>query len=410
MPAMSALSPVSVALVGIGGYGEYYLKALLADQNAGRVRLVAGIDPAPARCTRLSALESLGIPIYADLESFFLKGVADLVVISSPIHLHADQACQALARGCHVLCEKPLCSTFQEAERMIAAHRASGRHAAIGYQWSFAPQISALKRDIMSGRFGKPVQLKTRALWPRTFSYYGRSPWAGALRTKESQWVLDSPINNATAHYLHNAFFCLGDARDSCARPRTVVAELYRANDIGNHDTAVIRARTAGGAEIFYVASHAAGPVAETVISYRFERATIEYRRDAGTIAAVFADGARHEYGSADTHDDMEKLWAMVEAIRGGATPACPPSAAIGQTLCVNGAQESMPDIVAFPPDLVETSGEGDERRRLVPGLHEALTRCFDEGKLPSELGYAWARPGRTIDLDSYRSYPSSHR
>ncbi|MBA2480968.1 MAG: Gfo/Idh/MocA family oxidoreductase [Planctomycetes bacterium] len=400
--------PVTVALVGLGGYGGTYLRALLDPAHADRVQLVAGIDPEPHRCKDIDELRARGIHLFTGYDGFLGQARADLVVISSPIHLHAEQTCRALAQGMHVLCEKPLCSTIQDAERMSEAHRASGRHAAIGYQWSYAPAISAAKRDIMAGRFGAARLLKTKALWPRTLGYYGRSPWAGALRSREGEWVLDSPVNNATAHFLHNAFFCLGRARDASARPESVVAELYRANEIGNYDTAALRARMPDGAEVFYIASHAADPETETCFSYRFERGAIEYRRGTeSVITGVFDDGSRKEFGSADDHDDLEKLWAMIAAIRGGETPACPPSAALAQTLCMNGAQESMREITSFPASMVETTGAGDERRRFVPGLHAELSRCYDEAKLPSELGFRWARPGIPIDLTNYRSFPS---
>ncbi|MBA3707304.1 MAG: Gfo/Idh/MocA family oxidoreductase [Planctomycetes bacterium] len=402
MTTKSVPPPVSVALVGIGGYGETYLRGLLDDQKSHLVAMVAAIDPAPDRCSRLSDVQRRGIPVFPDLATYFKAGGgADLVVIASPIHLHAEQTCVALAHGSHVLCEKPLCSTVQDGERMMAAHRASGRHAAIGYQWSFSDAITALKRDIMSGRFGRPTLLKTKVLWPRTHSYYGRSPWAGAMKAKNGAWVLDSPVNNATAHYLHNALFCLGAERDSSATPESVIAELYRANDITNFDTAVLRIHLSNGADLLYVASHAADPVTETVLSYRFERAVVGYRQGDPAITAVCTDGTRIDYAPAEVPDDLEKLWAMVAAIRGGASPACPPSAALAQTLCVNGAQRSMPEITVFPKDMVRTDGDGDARRCIVPGLHEALTRCYLEGRLPSELGFPWARPGRMVDVRS---------
>ncbi len=103
----------------------------------------------------------------------------------------------------------------------------------------------------MEGVFGRAVRLKTITLWPRTHSHYARSRWAGRIKDDHGSWVLDSPVNNATAHYLHNMLYLLGKTTNSSARPASVEAELYRANNIENYDTGALRIKTEEGAEIF---------------------------------------------------------------------------------------------------------------------------------------------------------------
>ena len=127
----------------------------------------------------------------------------------------------------------------------------------IGYQWSFSKAIQSLKNDIIKGLFGKPIRLKTLALWPRDDEYYGRNNWAGRIKENQGKWVLDSPMNNAVAHYLHNMFYVLGFEVDSSAVPKQVIAECYRANPIENYDTAVCRILTTDDVEILFYASHA---------------------------------------------------------------------------------------------------------------------------------------------------------
>ena len=201
---MSDRSAVDIALVGIGGYGGHYLPALLTPPDGRDVRLVGAVDPLPDRCSRLAELQGRGVPIYPDMASLFAERAADLVVIASPIHCHCAQTCLALANGANVLCEKPVAPTIQEALRMQEAADRAGRFVAVGYQWSFTGAVQELKRDILDGRFGRPLRLKTLVLWPRAEKYYRRNDWAGRVRTPEGQWVLDSPVANATAHYLHN--------------------------------------------------------------------------------------------------------------------------------------------------------------------------------------------------------------
>src|SRR5439155_3415811 len=86
---------VSVALAGIAGYGDHYLEALLPKQEALGARLVGVVDPAPQRCRRLHELRDLHIPIYPDLQGLFAAQAVDLMLIVTPIHLHAEHTLAA---------------------------------------------------------------------------------------------------------------------------------------------------------------------------------------------------------------------------------------------------------------------------------------------------------------------------
>src|SRR5580658_1616442 len=87
---------LTVALVGLGGFGEAYLRGLL-DENDGSAQLIAGVEPEPLRCGRLQHLKKLGIPIYPDISGLFDRHSPELVVIASPAHFHKQQGCAALA-------------------------------------------------------------------------------------------------------------------------------------------------------------------------------------------------------------------------------------------------------------------------------------------------------------------------
>ena len=90
---------------------------------------------------------------------------------------------------------------------------------AVGFQWSFSKAIQNLKKDILNGRWGTAKRLKTLIAWPRTHDYYQRNSWVGALKNDQGAWILDSPVSNATAHFLHNCWYILGDSPDSVPFP-----------------------------------------------------------------------------------------------------------------------------------------------------------------------------------------------
>ena len=400
---------VEIVLVGIGGYGATYLGPLLDANVRGDVRLAGAVDPAPERCGRLDELKGRGVALYDDIAGFYADRTADLAVICAPIHLHAPCTCLALSRGSSVLCEKPLAATIQEARRMADAEAASPGFVAIGYQWSFSDAIQALKRDVMAGEFGRPIRLRTLVSWPRRRSYYKRNSWAAAVKSPDGAWVLDSPANNATAHFLHNMFYVLGPTREASDRPVDVQAELYRANDIENYDTAAIRCHTEAGAEVLFYTLH---PTAERIgpaFHYEFEQATVSYGWDGGSlIVAELRDGTRRDYGSPEAAR-LNKLWQSVGAVKGGERVACGIEAATAQTLCINGAQESVEEVASFPGDLLHVDEQDDgDRLTWVDGLFESFERCCERGILPAEdPAVSWARPGRVVDLTGYTSFPS---
>ena len=398
---------VTLALVGIGGYGLVYLEGLLDKIRDNDFNIVAGIDPEPQRCTRLDELKAMDVPIFESLENFYETGEADLVIISSPIHMHCPQTCLALSRGSHVLCEKPLGATIQEAEKMIHAMEESGKFVAIGYQWSFSDAIQELKRDVQQGVLGTPKRCKTIALWPRDEVYYNRNNWAGKQKDENGNWILDSPANNALAHYLHNMFYMLGEERESSARPDRVTAELYRANDIENFDTVAARIYTESGVEILFYGSHATENELGPIISYEFEKAVVKNNGLYSDMVAKFQDGSEKNYGTPDT-DQVKKMWDSIRAIRTGEKIACGPEASCSQTLCVNGMQESMPQIVNFPDKLNKNvPGTLISRQVYVPGLEDVLIQCYEENIFPRDLKLPWSKAGKEIQLKNYHSFPS---
>ena len=100
-----------------------------------------------------------------------------------------------------------------------------------------------------------------------------------------------------------------------------------------------------------------------------------------------------------------------MEAVRSGGEIFCGLEAAMAQTLCMNGAQESMPEITSFPPAMVRhQQNEKIGESIVVPGLTEALQTCYESWKLPSEHNFPWAKTGRRVDLSAYEWYPGGQK
>jgi predicted dehydrogenase len=398
--------PISVLMVAIGGYGFHYLKALL-DAHVPASCILAGIvDPAAEQSLLYPVVSHLGVPTCATIEEFYQHGhYADLAVISSPIHWHVPQSLIALAQGSTVLCDKPICAAIQEAHELIAARNRAGGRVMIGYQWSFSAAIQELKRDILSGLFGRPIRCSTLCCWPRDWSYYSRNDWAGRLRHEATgRWVLDSPANNAMAHFLHNLLFLLGPAMHLSAQPESLQAELYRARPIESFDTVACRVITSAKTELLFYASHVTERAIAPCFRLEFEDAAISCGESDSSVEAVSRTGRRKSYGAPDDTPQFHKLAAAIDYASGVGSVICGPEAAMAQTLCINGMHDSVCDVPSFPEAVLGNKEDTDQL--FVKDLDEILLRCYRIGTLPGERQVAWAATGRTVDLAAYRHYP----
>ncbi|UCD24406.1 MAG: Gfo/Idh/MocA family oxidoreductase [Gemmatimonadota bacterium] len=376
---------ISVVLVGIGGYGELYLSALLDELRGSQCHIVGVVDPKPENCSRLDDLSSLGVPLFTTLDEFYGRARADLAVLSSPIHCHVDHTCAALANGSHVLVEKPAAASTSDVDRMIAARDRAGLIVAVGFQWSFSRSILELKRDIMSGRFGAPRTARSLALWPRTEGYYARNDWAGRKRDAGGRWILDSPANNAMAHFLHNLLFLLGEKLDRSAIPGGITAHLARANDIEMFDTIGARVFLERGVELLFLASHAIArqETCEPMFCLEFDEALIEFPGDNAPITARLNNGTTVAYDSPNATPQSQKLWDSIDAITRTCDLPCGLETARPHTQCIEMIEQAGTSVVEFDTTAIQQTDTNDGQLRWVPGLAAKLRQAYSDGVLP---------------------------
>jgi predicted dehydrogenase len=405
------MSAVRFGLVGVGGFARVHLNAISGLEQKGKASLAATVIRNRAKYPQqVLDLESRGVRLYESLEAMLAAGGFDIVALPTGIQYHVPQTVACLEAGYHVVCEKPVAARIQDADRMLNATRASGRHVLIGYQAIFTHAIQSIKACILEGRIGRIRSICVKGGWPRNDAYYTRNAWAGKLRVADD-WILDSPINNAFAHDVNNALFLCGAGQLASADPVSVQAELYRARKIQSPDTASLRIRTVEGVEIVIALSHVTAENFDPSLAVRGDSGTVLWAQANGVTTITCADGSTEtlDNGGVQVHDlPFENA---VQVLQGNASPMCTPGNARSQTLAINGAHESCPDIVDFPSGLVsetlDPQADASSRFLRVSGLDDLIHRSFEEGKLFSELGVEWARPTRTFNLDGYSSFPS---
>jgi predicted dehydrogenase len=110
---------IGLGVIGAGGFGLYALQHFTQIPGVRLVAMAGTHRPAAQATAR-----RFGIPDIEDVDALLARKDIDLVYIATPPFLHHPQAMAALAAGKHVICEKPLAMTLDQADEMIAAaHR-----------------------------------------------------------------------------------------------------------------------------------------------------------------------------------------------------------------------------------------------------------------------------------------------
>lgn len=155
--------PIKVAVAGAGSMGSNHLR-VLSDYDSERVHLVGVAEPAEEM--REKAIKRFHITAYEQYQQMIEETKPDLVVVAVPTNLHFEVASFALGAGCHVLVEKPIASTIEEAQTLIQLAQRNSVHLAVGHVERFNPAVMALKRLLDTGKVGTIFSLHARRLGP----------------------------------------------------------------------------------------------------------------------------------------------------------------------------------------------------------------------------------------------------
>ncbi len=156
---------LKVGIVGFGFMGRMHFRCWKAREDA-QVVAVCDANPNIKEDTHRAVgnidgaagdIDFTGIEVFADFDRMLAKAGLDAISLTLPTYLHTEFSERALARGVHVLCEKPMALTVGECERMIGAARKSGKVLQIGHCLRFWPEYVKAKELVDSGKYGKVV-------------------------------------------------------------------------------------------------------------------------------------------------------------------------------------------------------------------------------------------------------------
>ena len=304
----------------------------------------------------------------------------DMVVLATPIPLHAEMIELAFAAGVSVLVEKPPVVTVQDIDRLLRLQEARARegrpvHCQVGFQTARSPVVETLGQLARSGALGTVELVSMIGRWQRSDAYYARTRWAGRL-VHDGRYVLDGTLTNPFAHGLMNALVVAGRDAEHPATPTSVRAELYRCRDIEGDDTSSVRITTAEGVTVLAAATLCAGEQRDPRIVVKGSRATVSASYTTGNLQVDPPDAL--EPPDLTTRERPDLLRNLAEVVGGTSNDLlCPLRMCRGFVLALGGIYESAgrPRPVS-PPSAI---ARHRERRALgSPGGRRRphRTRC----------------------------------
>jgi UDP-N-acetyl-2-amino-2-deoxyglucuronate dehydrogenase len=252
------------ALLGCGRIAKKHADILGTGQIAA-ANLVAVCDIIESRARQFG--EKYGVPWFVDMHSMMdkLRDQIQVVCVLTESGNHCRHTVELAHHGKHIVVEKPMALTLDDADIMIKVCDQAGIKLFVVKQNRYNLPVQKLRQALESGRFGKLVLGTVRVRWCRRQQYYDQDPWRGT-------WALDGGVfSNQASHHVDLLEWMMGEPESVFARASTALVDI-EAEDTG---VAVIKFRN--GALGVIEATTATRPVdLEGSLSVLGERGSVE--------------------------------------------------------------------------------------------------------------------------------------
>lgn len=235
-----------VGIAGCGAISRNHLEAFRALSNV-QIVGVCDVDADRARATA----EAWGIPnAVTSVEELLTLGL-DIVSVCTPHPTHEEVVLKAAAAGVNVLCEKPIATKLESAERMVAACEDAGVQLGVLFQRRFWPASQKIRTAIDDGTLGKAIMAQCSVMLHRAPEYYNRDAWRGTWESDGGGVLMSQAV-----HQIDLLQWYLGDVAEVHGKVNT-----YRhGRDIEVEDSATAVITFTSGAMATLQASTAVSP------------------------------------------------------------------------------------------------------------------------------------------------------
>ena len=233
------------AIVGCGRIAPRHFDAL--QNHIPNATVVACCDLVTEKAK--NAGQKYGVQWYTNYQEMLEKHPEiDVVTILTPSGMHARHTIDIAKYKKHIVVEKPMALTPEDAEEMIRATNVAGVRLFVVKQNRYNVPVQKLRQAVEAGRFGKMVMGTVRVRWTRDQKYYDQDAWRGT-------WALDGGvITNQASHHIDLLSWMMGEVESVFAYSAT------RLVNVEVDDTAVAVLKFSSGALGIIEATNATRP------------------------------------------------------------------------------------------------------------------------------------------------------
>lgn len=216
------------ALIGCGRISTNHIKAAVNNQ----LEIVAVCDVLPEKMEELLGKHGLekdsSIHRYADYKEMLEKEKPELVSIATESGIHAEIALHCIEKGVHVIIEKPMAMSMDDANLIIQRSEEKNVKVSACHQNRFNVAVQELRKAVEAGRFGKLSHGSIHVRWNRNKGYYEQAPWRGT-------WAQDGgALMNQCIHGIDLLRWMMGNEVDEVyGATRQQFHNYLEAEDIG---------------------------------------------------------------------------------------------------------------------------------------------------------------------------------
>ena len=158
---MKPLNPIGIGVIGVGSWGKNHARIFSEMKQA---NLAAITDRDSERAKEFA--KKYGARHYPAVDDLLRQEEIDAVTICTPTITHADLALQVIEAGKHLLVEKPMTDTVQQAHRIVDAAKSANVILMVGFVERFNPSVQTAAEVIDEGKVGELVLGSARRLGP----------------------------------------------------------------------------------------------------------------------------------------------------------------------------------------------------------------------------------------------------
>lgn len=225
------MEKLKFAIIGCGRISYKHVEALVHNREEAILVATCDINEENASAKQKEYIEKINenveVKVYKDYKEMLENENIDVVTIATESGYHPEIAIYCMDKGKHVIVEKPMALSIEDAEKMIKCADENNVKLCVSHQNRFNKPIQMLRESIEEKRFGRILNGTARILWNRNMGYYTQAPWRGT-------WKLDGgTLMNQCIHNIDLLQWMLGGDIDTVYAQCDTYMRDIEAEDFG---------------------------------------------------------------------------------------------------------------------------------------------------------------------------------